>query len=171
MNHIVGKATEFDPDRRYQTAAEMYADIKKVIVRLERGERTNVSDDPNQVGLPADEDDIANEGEGRVVMLVESQGEMQNVIRERLKSRGYRVLIISSPNRAIDRFADDDIAPADLVIFSTAELGELASKLIINLPITNRRLKSPRFCSLTVDRNGLSAKHVAVRIASCCHCL
>ncbi len=126
VNHIVGKATEFDPDRRYQTAAEMHADIKKVIVRLERGERTNVSDDPNQVGLPADEDDIANEGEGRVVMLVESQAEMQNVIRERLKSRGYRVLIISSPNRAIDRFADDESNPADLVIFSAAELGDLA---------------------------------------------
>ncbi len=34
-------------------------------------------------------------------MLVESKAGLQNAIRERLKSRGYRVLVISDPNRAL----------------------------------------------------------------------
>ncbi len=126
LNHIVVRAMEFDPERRFQTAAEMQAEIKKAIDRIERGDRTTSSDANGEQPQYEDDDGGIDEGEGRVVMLVESQAEMQNAIRDRLKAKGYRVLIISNPNRALERFVVGDIFPADLVIFSAAELGALA---------------------------------------------
>lgn len=128
VNHIINKAMEFNPEARYQTAGAMQDDIKKVITRMQHGDvsRRSDLDDGTAMPLADDEEMLGDEGEGRVVMLVESQAELQNAIRQRLKSRGYRVLIISNPNRALDRFQSGEPSPADLVIFSAAELGSLA---------------------------------------------
>ncbi len=126
--HIISKAMEVNPEKRFQTAGAMQTEIKKAIERLERGDagRRNDSSD-SESALPMDDDEGAHdEGEGLIVMLVESQVGLQNAVRERLKSRGYRVLIFSNPNRALDRFIPGEPPPADLVIFSAAELGNLA---------------------------------------------
>ena len=37
-------------------------------------------------------------------MIVESKIEMQDVLRDRLKKYGYRVLVFSDPQRAVKRF-------------------------------------------------------------------
>jgi eukaryotic-like serine/threonine-protein kinase len=126
LTFIVNKATEFDPESRFQTAAEMQAEVKKAIDRIERGDKmsNNLPEEARQ--QYEDDDGPIDEGEGRIVMLVESQAAMQNAVRDRLKSKGYRVLIISNPNRALERFVAGDPFPADLVIFSAAEMGELA---------------------------------------------
>ncbi len=128
VNHIVSKAMEVDPEKRFQSAGAMQAEIKKAIDRLERGDVSRRSDMDESETLPQydDEDGQVDEGEGRVVMLVESQAALQNAVRERLKAKGYRVLVISNPNRALDRFVPGEAPPADLVIFSAAELGSLA---------------------------------------------
>ncbi len=126
LNHIVSRALEFDPEKRFQSAAEMQSEIKKALERIEKGERQSIVTETGEVPHYEDDDGPLDEGEGRVVMLVESKAELQNAIRDRLKSKGYRVLILSNPNRALDRFIPGDIFPADLVIFSAAELGSLA---------------------------------------------
>ena len=59
-------------------------------------------------------------------MLVESKIEFQDLIREKLKKRGYRVLVISDPARALSRFSPDEDQPADCVLFSAPELGTAA---------------------------------------------
>jgi eukaryotic-like serine/threonine-protein kinase len=46
---------------------------------------------------------------------------MQNMLRDRLKKCGYRVLIISDPDRALWRF-EDNPKVADCAIFCTTEL-------------------------------------------------
>jgi serine/threonine-protein kinase len=51
---------------------------------------------------------------------------MQNVLRDRLKKYGYRVLIYSDPQRALKRFIDDDRQPADCVMFCAEHLGDEA---------------------------------------------
>src|SRR5207244_13433018 len=66
--------------------------------------------------------DLAN----KTIMVVESKIEMQNVLRDRLKKYGYRVLIFSDPQRAIKRFVDDDHQPADCVMFCAEHLGRSA---------------------------------------------
>lgn len=125
--HIVSKAMEVNPENRFQSATAMQAEIKKAIERLERGDVSRRSDIAEGVSThPEEEEERTDEGVGLTVMLVESQAGLQNAVRDRLKSRGYRVLIFANPNRALDRFVPGEPPPADLVIFSAAELGNLA---------------------------------------------
>ena len=122
---VVSRCLEFSPEKRIQTAAQLNAEVKTAIEKIEAGPRVR-SENTNQVDGYEDEGTPNVEGQGYVVMLVESKATLQNAIRERLKSRGYRVLVISDPNRALSRFAPIDDPPADCVIFSAAELGSLA---------------------------------------------
>src|SRR5690606_8160721 len=68
VNHIVSKAMEVDPEKRFQTAGAMQAEIKKAIERLERGDVSRRSDMDEGESLPhyEDEDGMIDEGEGRV---------------------------------------------------------------------------------------------------------
>ncbi|TWU26193.1 Serine/threonine-protein kinase PrkC [Novipirellula galeiformis] len=124
-NQIVQKAMRFDVNQRYQSAAEMQADVRKAIMLIERGVTSSPADNYHQpMAEHQDDDEIpSNEGEGYVVLLVESKAALQNAVRDRLKARGYRVLIIQDPNRALARFADAEEQPADCVIFGASELG------------------------------------------------
>ena len=126
-NQVVQRALEFNPDKRVQSAAAFQAEIKKAIDILEGGDKKRRSDFSSPVSEHHDDDEIpTNEGEGYVVMLVESKAGLQNAIRDRLKSRGYRVLVISDPNRALARFSPEEDPPADCVIFGASELSNLA---------------------------------------------
>lgn len=127
-NQIVQQCMEFKPDKRIQSAAALQAELKKAIELLKGGSvPTRSPAGPEPMAEHQDDDsDPSTEGEGYVVMLVESKVGLQNAVRERLKARGYRVLIIADPNRALARFQDQGEPPADCVIFGTAELGNLA---------------------------------------------
>jgi DNA-binding response OmpR family regulator len=61
----------------------------------------------------------------RSFMFVESKVALQNLMRERLKTSGYRVLVTQDPDRAFARFKED-IKTADCIVFSTGGLGEPA---------------------------------------------
>jgi len=127
-NQIVQRALEFRPEKRIQSAAAMKAELAKAIDALKQGNKVNSNQQAaNPTAEPHEDDrDPSNEGEGYIVMLVESKAGLQNAVRDRLKARGYRVLIISDPNRALARFNEIDEPPADCVIFGAAELGNLA---------------------------------------------
>jgi eukaryotic-like serine/threonine-protein kinase len=128
-NQVVQKALEFDPEKRLQSAAALQAEIQKAIQILEKGDKRTVKQLAEEGGRQQyddEEDDPSNEGEGYVVMLVESKATLQDAVRERLKSRGYRVLILANPQRAIARFHSGEGAPADCVIFSASDLGNQA---------------------------------------------
>ena len=126
VSFIVNKAMSLDIDRRYQTMSEMHADLLVAARRLEEG---GVDDDiaPTHIetGLATREILAAPKKQAqKAVMVVESDVEMQNIFREGLKKAGYRVLIISDPERALERIKDD--APADLVIFNAQFVGPQA---------------------------------------------
>jgi serine/threonine-protein kinase len=128
VGQLVQRAMEFNPDKRIQSPAALQAEVKKTIDILESGQKVRREAD---FSAPMDEhhddDEMpTNEGEGYVIMLVEARAGLQNAVRERLKSRGYRVLVISDPNRALSRFNADEDPPADCVIFGASELGMLA---------------------------------------------
>ncbi len=125
VNQVVSRCMEFSPDKRIQSAAQLQAEVKRAIEVLEAGPRAKQSTNVTVEGYE-DEGAPSSEGAGYVVMLIESKASLQNAVRERLKSRGYRVLVISDPNRALARFTEIDEAPADCVVFSAAELGGLA---------------------------------------------
>ena len=123
---VVKKAMEIDPDRRYQSP-------KELLVDLEIAQRALSEPDPMQL-LQQDDDTVIEDEESRAsrrnkprrsVMLVEADSKMQNVLRQHLKSRGFRVLMTGDPQRAIDRFQEAH-HPAQCLVFSTVEVGESA---------------------------------------------
>jgi len=118
---VVGKAMEFDPDKRYQSPSDMLVDLKLAIKRVktiaESGRTTGTELESNE-GHDAS-------GQPRRLMIVESDVKMQDMLREQFKRNGYRVLVSADPNRVLSRFFDDSQA-ADLLLFTTRNNGRTA---------------------------------------------
>jgi eukaryotic-like serine/threonine-protein kinase len=117
---VVNKALEFEPDRRYQSPSDMLVDLKIAIKRLKaakEGVRTEAELSSNE---GHDE-----QGQPRKLMIVESDVKMQDMLRELFKRHGYRVLVMSDPDRAVSRFFEDHRA-ADMVLFTTSSNGRAA---------------------------------------------
>ena len=119
---LVQKAMEFDPTKRFQTPTQMVQDLRAMVDRLEAGDTQTVPKTLAEGDATVD-DEISNEGAGHTVMLIESKLEFQDLIREKLKKRGYRVLVYSDPERALARFSAQEERPAECVILSAPELG------------------------------------------------
>ncbi len=118
---ICNKALEFDPEKRYHSISAMHLEVQAVLHKMETGTLDAVKTDGHQMATIDPE--MAKEGIGKTVLVIESRVEMQNLLREKLKSRGYRVLVFSDPDNAMARFAPDEPSPADCVVISAVELG------------------------------------------------
>lgn len=123
---VVMKAMDTNPDRRYQTPGQMLMDLKMAAKRLDMGDETAAGEIRGKIEAQ-NEARIAKQFEGynKTIMIVESNMDMQNVLRDRLKKYGYRVLVISNPQRALDRWVDEE-SPADIVVFSAIDMGQAA---------------------------------------------
>jgi serine/threonine-protein kinase len=115
---VVNKALEFDPDKRYQTPNDMLVDLKLAIKRVKGAKEGRPTGGPE---LHSNEG-LDENGQPRKLMIVESDVKMQDMLRELFKKNGYRVLVLSDPERAMDRFFQDPKA-ADLVLFTTSNIG------------------------------------------------
>ncbi|MEX0612213.1 MAG: protein kinase, partial [Pirellulales bacterium] len=121
---VVNKAVEFDPERRYQTPADMLVDLKLAIKRVKAAQAGGHAAAPelhSHEGIDAD-------GQARKLMIVESDAKMQDMLRDLFKKNGYRVLVLSDPERALGRFLDDFRA-ADIVLFTTSSNGRAALEM------------------------------------------
>ncbi len=149
---IVGKAMTLKPSDRYQEPAEMLLELKRARIVLDKGEDPKDSKDS-----PEDQDRSTKskpevdtlEGFGKTVLFVEPNLDMQNVFREQLKKRGYRVLIVGDPVRAVQRI-EDDIHLADCAVFSTQDLGVAAVDAFNQLGQTDSTQDIPAI--LLIDR-------------------
>ncbi len=147
---VVHKAMEFDPSKRYQTPAQLVDDLKATLNRLESGDTVTTARIAAGREHATDEEDVSTEGANKTVMLVESKLEFQDLIREKLKKRGYRVLVIGDPARALARFKPDEEPPADCVLFSAPELGASALEAFNQFGSDAHTAKIPSI--LLVDR-------------------
>ncbi|HND52588.1 MAG TPA: protein kinase, partial [Pirellulaceae bacterium] len=130
--NVLQKSMELNADRRYQNPAEMLADLQLAMKRLDQGDNEVLGGDggesagPGVAGVtttaPAP---VEQEGANHSVMVVETNGDLQNIFRDKLKKHGYRVLVIGDPQRALDRFKEDQ-PPAQCVIFCAGAIGEPA---------------------------------------------
>lgn len=114
---VVHKSMELNPDRRHQTPMELLQDLEKASKRIEDGDVRPVRNPEREFTR-----EITDEGKSRRVMIIESRVPMQDVFRKKLKERGYRVLVFGHPDRAMQRFEDDQDV-ADCVIFCASDLG------------------------------------------------
>jgi serine/threonine-protein kinase len=127
---LVMKSLDLKPEKRYNRPIDMLNELKVVQRRLEEGTADQDGLAPTAAGTAAGGVPQLSdqEGIGRTVMVVESKMDSQDLLRDNLKKRGYRVLVIGDPDRAVSRFTEYEPAPADCVIFCTPELGASALK-------------------------------------------
>lgn len=153
---VVNKAMELNVNRRYQTPGEFLADLKLTEKRLKS------NDDP--ASLAANE-----EGLDKSVMIVDSNPNMQDVFRDSLKKVGYRVLVVSDPSRALDRF-DTDEHVADCVVFGCHSLGKPALEAFNRLGQLDRTKQIPAILLLAEKQApfakfaNLSARRVVAKM-------
>lgn len=171
-NHI-GKAMEINVAKRFQSTGEMLADLKQVQKRLQAGEVDYVPEEslpafsPQVVDQEHHEIEEEKEGENKTVMIIESNVNMQDVLRERLKKRGYRVLVFSDPYRALARFEDGD-AIADLVVFCAHELGGSALEAFNNFATNSVTQSIPAILLINerqqafIEQANLSEHHLSL---------
>ena len=125
---ILNKATSFDPEKRYPNYEMLMSDLETVEqadgVLLERRSMTESTDgEQKDDGKPIKRGVIQQEGDGKTVLLVDSRQNMQELIRAQLGKRGYRVLIVSNAERALQRL-QEGVGEFDCAIFCTGGLGE-----------------------------------------------
>ncbi|HEV3138365.1 MAG TPA: protein kinase [Pirellulales bacterium] len=122
---VVAKSMDLNPAERYQSPAEMLNDLKGVMQKLDEPYTPPPEDEDGEAKAPAVVAPRVPSPPQHTLMFVESNVALQDIIRERLKNNGYRVLVTRDPERALSRFTEGNPA-ADCVIFSTGELGEPA---------------------------------------------
>ncbi len=126
---VVNKAMALDPEKRYQTPGQMLIDLEIVNRRLQELLQAAIggpSPDDTQVETVESSPKPAPQAMlGRTVLIVESNGLMQDKLREGFKKAGYRVLLISDPGRAVSRLFQDSIPP-DCVLINAQSIGETA---------------------------------------------
>jgi eukaryotic-like serine/threonine-protein kinase len=120
---VIGKATEFDPQRRYQTPGDMLADLKIAIRRVKEG-----ADNEGAKQSLESQEGLGDDGQPRKIMVVEADVKRQDLLRDLFKKNGYRVLVSSDPQRAIERFRSDAKA-AELVVFCSGAFGRDAVEM------------------------------------------
>jgi serine/threonine protein kinase len=155
--HIVQRAMDLDPEKRYQSPLELAGDLNVAVERLSAGSNHPTAEDASkleQVGEELREQRNASfAGPKATVLFVEPNLKSQDLFRGQLKRMGFRVLIMSDPARALARFNDDG-PPADCIIFSSRDLGPAAVNSF-NACSSNRHTRDVSALLL------LEAKHAA----------
>ncbi len=126
---IVLKAMDLRPDKRHQTPGDLLRDLKAARERVDRGETGNEEADAHALAQAnAQNSRLEQEGHDLRVMVVEPKTELQDLFRDRLKRRGYRVLITGNPHMALQRFQDhlEDEPLAHCAVFNSQHLGMAA---------------------------------------------
>lgn len=125
---LVGRLMDLNPETRIQTPGQALSELNSVLEGVRSG-KEQVYDESlsnQQAEEYARQMGEHDEGRDRTVMIVDSDPKVQDLFRDKLKEVGYRVLILTNPRMALDRFKDLDPAeprPCDLVIFGCKKLG------------------------------------------------
>ena len=153
---VVHKAMMLDPEYRYQSPSAMVADLRIAEKRLASGDL-----DVETPTLGADSSADLRSGvssvsalpdTGRTVMVVESDGKMQDIFREGFKRAGYRVLMTADPVRAAVRIRQDP-ALADCVIVNAQQIGSSAVEVFNKLGEDEETKSIPALLLLDENQN------------------
>lgn len=161
---VVNKAMALDPEKRYQTPAAMLIDLEAVAKKLATG---TANEDPRGTRLAsASSISLAHaakrESQQATVMIVEANPEMQNVFRESLKRLNLRVLVVSSAERALERFDDND-QTISCVLFNAQSLGSNAVTAFNKLSKNRLTADIPAILLLDESQTKWSAKAIRAK--------
>lgn len=155
---VVSQAMQIEPDKRYQTPAQMLVDLNIAAERLVAGDdQAGESGESTDARLQADRERLANalasDSQRHGVMVVEANVKMQDVFRQELKRAGYRVLVTGDPRRAVERFQDEK-KPAEIVLFSTGQIGEPALEAFRQFATDEQTRSLPAILLLAAEHRG-----------------
>ncbi|NMC19712.1 MAG: protein kinase, partial [Thermogutta sp.] len=152
LTGIINKAMSLDVNYRYQNPAQMLLDLKTAARKLAQGEADSDLETLHNGGASNDSQPT--------VLVVESNYELQELFRNGLKKVGLRVLVVSDPQRALERCRDGDSAP-HCVLLSAADLGDAALTCFNQLGDDPRTHLLPAILLLDEPQRHLAA--IAVR--------
>lgn len=116
---IVEKLMTWEPMERYQTPAEVAADLTALMSEL--GEPAKPGAWPGADEQEEPEPPRTKERPGPSVLFVESRPKRQDLLRDYLGRRGFRPMFQSDPRRAVARLESN---PPDAVVFMGEMLGD-----------------------------------------------
>ena len=155
---VVNKAMAMDPESRYQSPAAMLIDLRAIAKRLAEG-RADAEENSGEGGSDAQASTgVDAPSTGRAIMIVESDGHMQDIFRKCFKHAGYRVLVTADPGRAAGRFRQD-AAVADCVLFCAQQIGQHALDMFNQMGEDKRTTSVPAI--LLLNENQLPWKSKA----------
>ncbi len=120
---IVDKAMSFDPERRFQSAGEFLRELEFAVSKIdtegkeETGIMGNKSSDTGKTTAKT-----ALQPLTKAILVVEGKPDMQDIFRNSFKEAGYRVLVMSDTERAIEHFEIGE-KKIDLVLINAQSLG------------------------------------------------
>lgn len=101
---LVESMTSLNPQERFQTPSQLLEAVREVRAKME-GKATKGKEQASQ----------------RTLFLIEKDETLQNVLRDKLKQQGFRVLIAADPIRALERFRQK---PYEFLIADAGTVGE-----------------------------------------------
>ncbi|MDO5309599.1 MAG: protein kinase [Planctomycetia bacterium] len=114
---VVERAMKIAPEERYQTPKDMLEALDSAIEALEAGgdgAAATITTKPKKKAPTAS------------VLVVEANPDLQNAFRQSLKNAGFRAMVVSNAERALERLDDPDGAAIDLALFNAQSLGQSA---------------------------------------------
>ncbi|HQR07586.1 MAG TPA: protein kinase [Gemmatales bacterium] len=102
VHRLVATMMELDPAKRFQTPAQLLDAIQQARAEISGGR-------------------VGTHTAAKTIFVAENDEKLQNVLREKLKKMGYRVLLASDPARAYDRYQQ---SPYDVLIMDVGTIGE-----------------------------------------------
>jgi serine/threonine protein kinase len=139
---IIEKMMKIDLKARYQTMAEVVADLERYKASLGGGDHTAAKKEEDEFAsifaLPP-EPEPAPAAPGpppakpvplRTILCVEAQDEIQDVLRKTLTRMGYRALLVRDAENAAERYRE---APTDAVIFDADGQGSESMEHFIEM--------------------------------------
>ena len=135
--YVVDRAMKFNPEERFQSPSQMLEALDGAANALDSGVDVEQEE---KLMTAAMQDRLEKEKKQTSVMIVEANSNLQDVFREFFKKAGYRVLVVSNCDRALERLDDGEAFGVDAVLFNAQNLGK-AAVLAFNNLLENRQTK------------------------------
>lgn len=146
---ILDRALCFEPEKRYQTPNAMLKDLETALFKLDPTS-TRISTKPAAVSSAAANTNL----NGKTILIVEGNQDMQEFYKEIFKQRGYRLIIISDPERAVERYEYGDSPSVDCIFINAQTLGIQAVEAFNNFAIVQNSRYIPAILMLGEKQDG-----------------
>ncbi len=116
---ILEKLMAYQPAQRYQSAAEAIRDLREVRDQLDSSGSNDSSSSTADSSISTGQE-LKLAIAAPTVLCIEKRSKHQDVLREYLTKHGYRALILSDVDRALNRIKEN---PPDCVVFMEDSIG------------------------------------------------